>query len=269
MKSRSRLLPILFTSLAIVSISSFASDDMGKLVVRTGPGRQFPADVPLIVPGYLATQEFSQSSGTFSIAQRVQQVYGASEFPNGPILIRGIYWRPSPSDGFAFRTVVPDIQVNLSTTSKQPDGLSPAFADNVGLDDQVVFNGPLKLSSHFQNAAAGTKRFNMFLRLQHPFYYDPTQGNLLLDIHNFQGSAASNTDAYGLNGDGGSRAIALDPNATSADFTDTGIDPIQIIFTRVRPKKPSPSDEPKTSESVRNSTKSPVGLVALSLTTLK
>jgi hypothetical protein len=268
MKFRSRLLPILFTSLAIVSISSFASDEVGKLVM-TGSGSQFPADIPLIVPGYLATQEFFQSSGTFSIAQRVQQVYGASEFPNGPILIRGIYWRPSPNDGFAFRTVVPDIQVNLSTTSKQPDGLSPVFAENVGLDDQLVFKGPLKLSSHFQNAAGGTKRFNMFLRLQHPFYYDPAQGNLLLDIHNFQGSAASHTDAYGLNGDGGSRAIALDPNATTADFTDTGIDPIQIIFKRVRPKKPSSSDEPKASESVRNPTRSSLGPVVSSLTPAK
>jgi hypothetical protein len=253
----------------LASTVSFASDDVRKLVMSTGLGRQSPRDVPLIVPGYLATQEFFQSSATFSVAQRVQQVYGAAEFLNGPILITGFYWRPAPSDGFAFRTVVPDIQVNLSTTSKQPDGLSSVFAENVGLDDQVVFKGPLKLSSHFKDAAGGTKRFDMLVRLQHPFYYDPAQGNLLLDIHNFQGSAASTTDAYGLNGDGGSRAIALDPNATTANFTDTGIDPIQITFTRVRPKKQSPAGEPKASESVRNSTKSPVGLVALSLTTRK
>jgi hypothetical protein len=230
---------------------------------------KLPGDQPLIVPNYLAAQEFFQSSGTFPVAQRVQQVYASSEFSNSPILITAIYWRPSINDGFPFRTVVSNIQVNLSTTSKQPDQLSSVFAENVGLDDQIVFAGPLKLSSRFRDAAGGTKKFDMMLRLQHPFYYDPAQGNLLVDIHNFQGSTASFTDANGQNNDGGSRVIALDPNAATASFADTGIDPIQIIFKRVQSKKSHASTGSQSIESVRNRSKSPVGLVALSPTALK
>lgn len=224
----------------------------------------FPTAGPLIVPNYLAAKEFFQSSATFSAALRSQQVYGASEFPNGPILITGIYWRPAPSDGFAFPKTVLNIKVNLSTTSKQPDGLSSVFAENVGSDDQVVFDGPLKLSSNFQNATGGTKKFDMFVRLQHPFYYDPSQGNLLLDIHNFQASKASTVDAYGATGDGGSRVIALDPNATSADFTDTAVDPIRITFKHTRAKKTLLAHDSKVTEPLKIRAKSASGLVALS-----
>jgi len=265
MKSRSRLLPILFTSLAIVSISSFASDDVGKLVMSTGSGNQFHADVPFVVPNYLATQEIGPGgSHTFTDAGHIQQVYSTSEFRGSPILIRAIYWRPSPGYGLAFHTTLPDIQINLSTTSKQPDGLSSVFAENVGLDDRVVFKGPLKLSSRFRDGPGGSKRFDMMVRLQHPFYYDPAQGNLLVEIRNFQASPAAYTDEYGQDNDGGSRAVAFDANATTANFTDTGIDPIQIIFDPVRTKKASPADDSKATESVKNSFKPAPGLVALS-----
>jgi hypothetical protein len=211
-------------SLAFVSTGSFATD--------TPELKRQPAPGPLIVPGYLAAQEFYTASHTFHDPERIQQIYGAEQFPGHPILVRAIVWRPSPNYGHAFSTVIRKIQVNLSTTSTQEDQLSATFSDNVGPDDKIVFAGASELSSRFANGPGGTKKFDMMIPLKRPFLYDPSKGNLLVDIRNFSGSsAAAFTDAYGIGGDGCSRVVSLDPNSPVADFTDTAVDPLEIIFT--------------------------------------
>jgi hypothetical protein len=219
----------------LASTMSFAEDKTERLTLVPDWHKNL-APPPLIVPNYLAAQEYYEASHTFIDTARVQQVYGASEFRPGPILITGFHWRPTANldYGFPFHAIVPDFQINLSTTSKQPDQLSSVFAENVGADEVLAFQGALKLRSSFRNAAGGTKKFDIFVHLQRPFYYDPAQGNLLLDCRNFQTSLATYVDMHGLNGDGGSRAVALDPNATTASFTDTGVDVIQVIFRRVK-----------------------------------
>src|SRR6266404_5812442 len=74
-------------------------------------------------------------------SMRFQQVYAASQFSaiaNGGGFISLIAFR---TDGFCGGTTGQtdgNLQINLSTTSKGPDSLSPIFAENVGLDDQVV-----------------------------------------------------------------------------------------------------------------------------------
>jgi hypothetical protein len=249
MKFGGTSLGALFTVFTL-ALTAYAADPIGNASPGLGLRRSAP---PLIVPGYLRTQEFFTGSATFTETLRSQQVYTGSEFGTTPILITAIYWRPSPNLGAAFSTVVPSLQVNLSTTSKQGDELSSTFAENIGRDEKVVFNGPLKFSSEFQDAAGGTKKFDMKLRLKHPFYYDPAEGNLLLDIRNFQGSAAVITDAYGTTEDGCSRAVSLDANATTASFMDTAIDPVQIIFTPAARRKHPLFPIPRRIDFVKNS----------------
>lgn len=217
--------------LVAASTMTSAEENLEQLIIG---GKPNPARGPLIVPNYLATQDFQEAAHTLSDAARMQEVYQASEFSTGPILITGFYWRPTanPQYGFPFHTIDRDFQLRLSTTSRQPDQLSSVFAENIGRDEQVVFKGPLAISSRFQDAAGGTKKFDIYVHLKHPFFYDPAKGNLLMDIRNFQASTAAFVSEYGLNGDGGSRAVALDPNATTASFTDTGIDVIEVVFTR-------------------------------------
>jgi len=123
---------------------------------------------------------------------RFQQVYSASAFdqllPQGG-WITGVSFRANtPFDGTQPVGVVAnirDIQINLSTTSQLVDGLSPVFAENVGLNDQVVYGrGPLQLS--LSTSGSFPQPFSVPIPLT-PFFYQPGAGNLLLDVRTFAG----------------------------------------------------------------------------------
>jgi hypothetical protein len=143
-------------------------------------------------------------------SQRYQQVYKASEFTSfgGPIRVTEIAFRPDPFWGDAFQTTLPGVEIHLSTTSKVPDGLSTTFASNLGADDTLVFNGSLQLSSSFTGPVDGPKAFDVRIVLTTPFVYDPTAGNLLLDIRNLQGGTTTILDAEMQFGDTTSRVYS-------------------------------------------------------------
>jgi MYXO-CTERM domain-containing protein len=153
----------------------------------------------VVVPGFDATTEGSGNNGypfasSFS-SQRYQQVYGASAFSGGPILITQIAFRPDATFGSAFSTTLPSVQIDLSTTSAAVDGLSTTFANNVGANDTVVFSGALSLSSADTGPAGGPKAFDIVINLTTPFLYNPALGNLLLDIRDFSGGFTTAFDA--------------------------------------------------------------------------
>ena len=144
---------------------------------------------PLVVPNeWTAVQGDTGSLFPLFSSQpiRYQQVFGASQFSRlnlGGGLINRIAFR-GHGPGVPFTGTVPQLQVNLSTTQKSPDGLSSTFADNVGSDDTQVFSGP------FQSAVTFTgdpTDFEVVINFTTPFYYDPAKGNLLLDVRNAQG----------------------------------------------------------------------------------
>jgi len=149
--------------------------------------------VSIVVPNSLvATEGNSRNFFPFggSGSQRYQQVFAASDFApfSVPHFITQMAFRPDVTDS-AFSVSISNIQINLSTTSAGPDGLSTTFSDNLGSDDTVVFSGMLALSSEFTGPASGPKDFDITLNLVTPFLYDRSAGNLLLDVRRF--SAAS------------------------------------------------------------------------------
>src|SRR5437879_5848047 len=94
----------------------------------------------VVVPfAQTATEGNSNNGYPFNItafglsSQRYQQVYGASDFILGGVVtpqnITQITFRPDALSGAAFSSTLPSIQIDLSTTSKTPDGLSTTFAD--------------------------------------------------------------------------------------------------------------------------------------------
>jgi hypothetical protein len=164
----------------------------------------------VVVPNNLATTEGDASNGfPFNIgdptivngglaSQRYQQVYAASEFDTLgglELVITQILFRPDATFGKAFSSVLPDIQINLSTTSAAPNSMSTTFANNVGSDDKVVFSGPLSLSSANTGPAGGPKNFDIVINLMNPFRYNPSAGSLLLDVRNFGGGTTTLFDA--------------------------------------------------------------------------
>jgi hypothetical protein len=185
----------------------------------------------VVVPNSAAmTEGNSNNSYPFDLAegglssQRYQQLYAASQFgglPSGGGLITQIVFRPDAFSGHAFTSTLPDIQIDLSTTSATDDGLSPTYANNVGADDTVVFaRGPLTLSSGFTGPPNGPKDFDIIITLTTPFHYNPANGNLLLDVRNFGGGTTTFFDAVFQTGDGVSRVFNSDVNSGTGT-TDT------------------------------------------------
>ncbi len=112
----------------------------------------------------------------------------------------------------------------MSITSVADDALSTTFANNIGLNETIVYgSGPLSLSSSNTGPAGGPKDFDVIITLSTPFFYNPALGNLLIDVRNFSGGAnGTQLDAVQATGDGVSR-VGNDSNANSAtaNFSDS------------------------------------------------
>ncbi|HKQ39979.1 MAG TPA: hypothetical protein VJ063_18015 [Verrucomicrobiae bacterium] len=119
---------------------------------------------------------------TGSPSIRIQEVHAASDFAGslGPVYVLNeiSYSAPSWSGRVPIDVTLPNIEIRMSTTPKTPDGLSANFFDNVGLDQTVVYAGPL----HFFETEEETYDIHIPIA---PFRYDPSLGNLLIDVFNY------------------------------------------------------------------------------------
>jgi hypothetical protein len=193
----------------------------------------------VVVPNADAAVEGNLNNGfPFNItafglpSQRYQQVFRAGDFGAivGPHLITAITFRPDAS-GSAFSSTLPNVQINLSTTSAAVDALSTTFAANVGGNDTVVYSGALPLSS---SAIGGPPRnFDITITLTTPFLYNPGAGNLLLDVRNFSAGSTTQFDAENTVGDAVSRIYTTSSGVGSAtaDGSDTVGLVTQFTFT--------------------------------------
>ncbi len=160
-------------------------------------------------------------------SMRFQQVYDASQFaaiPSGGGFITGIGFR---GDSFCLNTTAQtdaNLQINMSTTIKAPDSLSPVFAHNVGPDDRIV-RGPSSLDLIVSCSSGRPQFFSALFNLDSPFFYNPASGNLLLDIRNFSGPMFSGTqivlDGQNTAGDSVSEIVAFNANALTAQQVDS------------------------------------------------
>jgi hypothetical protein len=224
-----------------VVITNFAGSVIGgvaKVVVAIPSNLQ-----TVILPASAATVDAGAAggSGVLTVALRQQIVVGAVNMPNVPVWIYELRFRPSAVFGKAFSGVIPDIQFNLSTTASDPELLQSTFADNVGADDLVVFNGRLSMSSAFSGPANGPKAFDMAVPFAKPFFYNPTNGNLLVDIRNRSGSTVSLVDVAVGGADAMSRAYSVGVSSATAVTRDHGAEVLQLVYSAepLEPMAPS------------------------------
>lgn len=181
---------------------------------------------PLVVPNGLSTTNGDTGNlyPLFSAKPiRYQQIYNKGQFfrfGGKPQMINSIAFRAHPS-GIAFTGSVPQLEVNLSTTTKTPDALSNSFADNVGSDNLQVFSGPLEVVANNSQSSARPNSFDIVIKLTTPFLYDPSKGNLLLDIRNTQGGTQTppldqEIDATSAESDSVSRVYNYGDSAASS-----------------------------------------------------
>ena len=180
-----------------------------------------------------STVPFTAGSGT----ARFQQIYDFQNLTiagySGPFLIQSIKFREDAGHQFGFSSSFANIQISFSTTTRPVDGLSGVFSENVGANDTPLINGSFRLgvSAATPFDDAGTPGAAIFLST--PFLYDPSQGNLLMDIHNFGGGGTTwgdppffgpaYVDAWNFAGDRVSSVSANSVGAVSGTASTLGL----------------------------------------------
>ncbi len=232
---------LIFGNLAVADSGTYSvvvSNALGS-VTSQGAGLLVLNEASLVLPNiYEHTDDGYNSGHLDEVNTRWQTVYGADQFPQHPITIHEIRYRPSRVSGKAFSTTIQNLQINLSTSQKAPNALSRTFAENLGTDDTVVFHGAITLSSGFVSTPAGPKEFDIVIPLATPFFYNPAAGNLLLDLRNPDGSSmASRIDAGTSQSDSASRVWSRVPDLVAL----TGDNNAEIIQIRYSTEPTSPT----------------------------
>ena len=121
-----------------------------------------------------------------------QVLYEASEFsalPADPGQITGFYLRPDGAVTDERELDYEDIEIRLSTTDVGPNEFDIFFEDNFGADEVSVFDGGVTLITQASGPAGGPKDFDYFYPFETPYDYDPSLGNLLMDVISFGGQS--------------------------------------------------------------------------------
>ncbi|MEI8043760.1 MAG: hypothetical protein WCL11_20285, partial [Verrucomicrobiota bacterium] len=115
---------------------------------------------------------------------RLQQVHHRSQF--WPAMethtISGLAWRPNralPQSTYTW--TITNIEVWLSTTTRDIGDLNPLFSANSGADRTLVYSGSITFTYSLTNYDV-THGFQQEIPFQVPFNYRPGDGNLLVDF---------------------------------------------------------------------------------------
>lgn len=115
---------------------------------------------------------------------RYQQVYNASEFigvPEEGAFIEWIFFRGGCQGNNS--TSIKDPLIRMSHTSKSADHLSATFDENLGPDTIQVFpKGRITVLGSGVCVTEPVQSYSTTIQLNPPFFYRPSQGNLLLDL---------------------------------------------------------------------------------------
>lgn len=108
---------------------------------------------------------------------RYQQIYSASAFPHGGIIDK-INFRHNEGSANVHGPIDFDLQVAISYAATTVATVSPVFAENIGDNFTIVFDGILTES----HSAPGSPVFGFVLDVSDTFVYNPAHGDLLVQI---------------------------------------------------------------------------------------
>ena len=117
---------------------------------------------------------------------RSQHIYPASDFAgqlDGRNRMVSMAWRPDVTVTGPLSNSS-TVQLRMSTTDATPGGASTTFAHNTGPDETLVFEGPVQFTTQGAASPGGPPHaFDYLFEFNRStFDYDPSQGNLLVDI---------------------------------------------------------------------------------------
>jgi hypothetical protein len=126
-----------------------------------------------------------------------QQVYTKSQF-SGPITITNLEFFNTQFDWATLsNTTINSMNsgnwaISLSTTGKDWNTLSSTYSNNIGGNNTLVFNGNLSQPWTFGKT--------LVINLSTPFTYNPSDGNLLMDVFATGTSASAGNIYFDTNG---------------------------------------------------------------------
>lgn len=144
----------------------------------------------LVVPNGAATLEGNTSNqfpwGRGGSGLRLQCLYDSANFTaqgvSGPITITSLAWRPDAGTPRTWAaTSYQTATIQLSTSPLDHAAASTSFGSNSGADATTVFSGPVAWGAG-SSASPGPAPFLVHVPLSTPFVYDPTHGDLNVDI---------------------------------------------------------------------------------------
>jgi len=131
---------------------------------------------------------------------RYQQVFAANQLGGlvGPVTKIAYRVDENPDAGHPFTSNQIDTEIRLCHTNAAPNAMSTTFANNLGGDVTLVFDGLLTLSS-----AGNPNLFDIVIDINDNFIYNGSQ-NLLVDIKVFNFAKTTQFDSAGTGiGEGG------------------------------------------------------------------
>jgi hypothetical protein len=140
----------------------------------------------IVVPNAMATIDGNTSITTpqeNSSVLRIMQIVDASQFAalSGPSLLTQVALRPDRIPGPSGPRPQ-TLRIYASTTSRTVASLSTSFANNLGPNNTLIFDGTLTLATQNTLGPGNTRQFDMVYQLTTPFLYNRAAGNLLLDF---------------------------------------------------------------------------------------
>ena len=139
----------------------------------------------VVVPNALATNDGNGSStSTAGFASvRWLHIHDASEFGalSGPSFLTQFAYRPDRILGQSGPRSW-NLRIFASTTRRSVDELSTTFAENLGTNNTLVFDGTVNVTTGNLPGPGNTRQFDYVVPFTTPFLYDPAAGNLVLDL---------------------------------------------------------------------------------------
>ncbi|MBA3961301.1 MAG: hypothetical protein H0X40_05290 [Chthoniobacterales bacterium] len=181
----------------------------------------------IVAPNANATVEGDVRASTAPLndSSRFQQIVGSSQFGSSPIMITQIAFRPDSTQAAPFSINFSNLRLDLSTTSVAVGSLNSTFASNIGANNTTVFDQGITLSSANLPGPGNTKQFDIIITFTTPFLYDPSAGNLLLDLTTLNPDSTGFIDGQ-TDSTGTITAVVFadnDPNATMGLVQPAGV----------------------------------------------
>jgi hypothetical protein len=179
------------------------------------------------------------TNGNTFPGMRIQCVYDSTHFTTAPapitapILISNVRWRANDVATTWTGGTYSHATVALGTAAVDHAAASTNFATNVGPDYTIVHSGPVTVAGGTGAGTGVPGAYVVDIVVNPPFYYDPNQGDLVVDSNYLNGSMTSGSlvgmDVHSTNVL--ARRVFASSNHPLANGVDSAAPVLEIAFT--------------------------------------